>query len=416
MRSGLFTTIAALLLLAVAPAALAQEQAQPLRVYILVGQSNMQGHARVTTIGYINEDPATRPLYELMTDGDGNPAVADRVWVSDITGNREGNGVLNGPLTAGFGARSNPTEPGDKIGPEFTFGLTMQEAHDGPILIIKCAWGGKSLHTDFRPPSAGPYVPGEAMLANLAQRAERDGETFDRAAWQAERDERTGVYYRLMMEHVRGVLADIEEIPGYDEDAGYELAGFVWFQGWNDMVDRNTYPNRDQAGGYDLYSRLMAQFIRDVRRDLEAPELPFVIGVMGVGGENTDNQTNVNFRNAMAAPAGLREFRGNVAAVPTAPYWPHELDEIAAARGQVSNMERMLRTENRNGPNADGSMDRNAQRAYIENYRNELISQEDQALWDRAVSNAGYHYMGCGKTMAQIGQAFANAVIEMNDE
>ena len=25
------------------------------------------------------------------------------------------------------------------------------------MLIIKTAWGGKSLHTDFRPPSAGPY-------------------------------------------------------------------------------------------------------------------------------------------------------------------------------------------------------------------------------------------------------------------
>ena len=54
-------------------------------------------------------------------------------------------------------------------------------------------------------------------------------------------------------------------------DAGYELAGFVWFQGWNDMVGRDVYPNRDKPGGYDLYSRLMAQLIRDVRKDLSAP-------------------------------------------------------------------------------------------------------------------------------------------------
>lgn len=56
------------------------------------------------------------------------------------------------------GARDdNPTKDGGKIGPEFTFGLTMDAALAEPVLIIKTEWGGKSLHTDFRPPSAGPY-------------------------------------------------------------------------------------------------------------------------------------------------------------------------------------------------------------------------------------------------------------------
>lgn len=40
----------------------------------------------------------------------------------------------------------------------------------------------------------------------------------------------TGVYYRLMMEHVKKVLGDIKRVvPGYDPKQGYELAGFVWF-------------------------------------------------------------------------------------------------------------------------------------------------------------------------------------------
>jgi len=394
----------------------AQNQAQPLRVYILVGQSNMQGHAHVSTFDYIGEDPATAPLLEMMTDDNGAHTVSDRVWISHLVGAREGDGVLAGPLTTGFGARNRPDELGDKIGPEFTFGLTMEQAYDGPILIIKCAWGGRSLHTDFRPPGSGPYVPTDAFLQTLVGRAERNGETFDRDAWQAERDEATGVYYRQTIEHVRSVLANLDEVPGYDEDAGHELAGFVWFQGWNDMVDSNVYPNRDQEGGYDLYTRLLAQFIRDVRSDLEAPEMPFVIGVMGVGGENTDNQRYLNFRAAMAAPAAMPEFRGNTFAVPTAPYWPHELDAIAEANKQVINMQRMLRTEHRDGPNADGSMNGAAQRAYIENYRNELISGEDQARWERAVSNGDYHYLGCSKTMAQIGEAFAQALIELEQD
>ena len=101
----------------------------------------------------------------------------------------------------------------------------------------------------------------------------------------AEKAKATGHYYRLMIAHVKKVLADIGEVyPGYDPVQGYELAGFVWFQGWNDMVDRGTYPNRDKPGGYGAYSRVLAHFIRDVRRDLAAPELPFVIGVLGVGG------------------------------------------------------------------------------------------------------------------------------------
>ncbi len=87
-------------------------------------------------------------------------------------------------------------------------------------------------------------------------------------------------------------------VSGYDALQGYELAGFVWLQGWNDMVDGHTYPAHGQPGRFALYSEWLAQFIRDVRRDLNAPKLPFVIGVMGVGGANADTDT-VEFRKAM---------------------------------------------------------------------------------------------------------------------
>ncbi|MBW1792670.1 MAG: hypothetical protein JRJ14_10530, partial [Deltaproteobacteria bacterium] len=54
----------------------------------------------------------------------------------------------------------------------------------------------------------------------------------------AEKAEATGKYYRLMMEHVKKVLADPKRVcPAYDEKDGYEIAGFVWFQAWNDMCD-----------------------------------------------------------------------------------------------------------------------------------------------------------------------------------
>jgi alpha-galactosidase len=82
------------------------------------------------------------------------------VWISYLTGKFDGsvNGEGIGKVTAGYGARGDkPTQDGGKIGPEFTFALTMDAALTESVLIIKTAWGGKSLHTDFRPPSAGAY-------------------------------------------------------------------------------------------------------------------------------------------------------------------------------------------------------------------------------------------------------------------
>jgi hypothetical protein len=58
-------------------------------------------------------------------------------------------------LTVGYGAFGTG---GNRIGPEYLFGLTMEDRLKEPVLIIKTSWGGRSLHTDFRPPSAGPFV------------------------------------------------------------------------------------------------------------------------------------------------------------------------------------------------------------------------------------------------------------------
>src|SRR3954469_15963467 len=134
-------------------------QAKPLKVFILAGQSNMEGHAKVETFDYIGDDPATAPLLKQMRGADGKPRVCDHVWISYFTGSGEANGEGFGKLTAGYGSRQKPDKDGGKIGPEFTFGLTMEAALAEPVLIIKNAWGGKSLHTDFRPPSAGLTCP-----------------------------------------------------------------------------------------------------------------------------------------------------------------------------------------------------------------------------------------------------------------
>ena len=331
------TFIAILTLLAVQQPLPAAGATKPLKVFILAGQSNMEGHAAISTFDYIGKDPLTAPILKEMRNPDGTPRVCDKVWMSYLTGPYDGsaNGEGLGKLTAGFGERGNqPTKISGKIGPEFTFGIYMEKELKEPILIIKTAWGGRSLNTEFRPPSAGQYkLPKQIQEVwdKHPQGAHGIPKAEDRKAWQDKKDAASGVFYRMIIDHVKKVLADPRRVcPEYDEKAGYELAGFVWLQGFNDLVDGTTYPNNN----YDEYSRLLSHFIRDVRKDLSAPKMPFVIGVLGVDGETK----NVNFRKAMAAPADLQEFKGNVIAVPTAPFWD---DTIAAAQpkqGEYNNI------------------------------------------------------------------------------
>jgi len=374
--------------------------AKPLQVYVLVGQSNMEGHARVETIDYIGEDPATAPLLKRMLGPDGKPVAAKNVWISYFTGVGDKNGEGFGRLTTGYGSRQDPAKDGGKIGPEYTFGLAMERAGSGPVLLIKAAWGGKSLNYDFRPPSSGPYP-----------RTARDIETGKNPVAGA------GHYYRLMVEHARKVLADPARVcPAYDPKEGYELAGFIWLQGFNDMVDGNFYPRRTKGEvgqRFTPYAETLAAFIRDVRKDLGAPRLPFVIGVMGVGGKDPGSEDNLAFREAMAAPAALPEFKGNVVAVRTAPFWDEKLGAIQDKKEKVRQMAFELRIKGKRSANADGRMTEPQQRQYLKEYEDKLISPEEAALLKRGASNGGYHYLGCAKTFALMGEAFAEANLRM---
>ncbi|RBP47326.1 carbohydrate esterase-like sialic acid-specific acetylesterase [Roseimicrobium gellanilyticum] len=381
----------------VSPAAAAPAP-KPLKIYILAGQSNMEGHAKVETFDYIGDDPATAPLLKQMRGADGKPTVCEHVWISYFTGTGEANGEGFGKLTAGYGSRQKPDQDGGKIGPEFTFGLTLDAELDQPILLIKTAWGGKSLYYDFRPPSAGVY-----------QRTAKDIEKGQNPEAQC------GHYYRLMVDHVRRVLSDIKRVcPVYDEAQGFELAGFVWLQGWNDMVNRDVYPipkKEDKTPRYADYSRWLSNFIRDVRKDFKAPRLPFVIGVMGVEGSKP-NEHVAAFREAMAAPAALPEFQGNVFAVSTAPFWSMELGAIADKKDQGRQMRYYLDSKHKDHANADGHMTEEQKREFVKEYEAKVISPAEVALWNCGASNAGYHYLGCAKTFALMGQAFAEILLK----
>jgi hypothetical protein len=384
--------------------------AKPLKVFILAGQSNMQGHAKVSTFDDLASDPKTAPLLKEMRDEAGKPRVSDRVWITSVgcLGNAwDDLSEQKGTLTAGFGAGGE-----DNIGPEFTFGLTMEKLLNEPVLIIKTSWGGRSLHTDFRSPSGGPFVMAketQELWEKHPAGAHGIPKLEDRPAVFAEKAAATGVYYREMIGHVKKVLADIKRVvPDYDEKQGYELAGFVWFQGFNDLVDGGVYPNQDRAGGYDLYAELLAHFIRDVRKDLSAPHLPFVIGVMGIDGLKGNTQGAMkHFRDAQRQPTTLEEFRGNVVAVETAPFWDDELAALAERRERIfDTLEQSFREAN---PTPSEPEKQDARRKALE----KEFKPEELKRLNLGVSNGGYHYLGSAKILAPIGKAFAEALVEL---
>jgi len=401
-----FPAILWLLSVILAPSSLAAAGQKPLKVFILAGQSNMQGHAKVSTFEFMADDPKTAPLLHLMRNADGTPKVCEKVWITSVGCLGDAYTDLNeqtGKLTAGFGAGD------DKIGPEFTFGLTMEKLLGEPILIIKTSWGGRSLHTDFRPPSAGRYAWSDYELNEYKQRGD------DLSQIKSEKNEATGKYYREMIKHVRHVLGDIQRVvPEYNEEQGYELAGFVWFQGFNDLVSDWTYDKQMQPEGYDLYGELLTHLIRDVRKDLSAPELPFVIGVIGIGGaKEGEKPPQRYFRQAQVASTTRPEFRGKVIAVQTAPFWDDRLGAIERKHDQVRQMAYLLSVKDKNSPNADGAMDEQQQQEYLKEFEAKLITPEEAVMWKRGASNGGYHYLGCAKTFALIGQAFAEAIVEL---
>lgn len=356
-------------------------QAKPLKVFILAGQSNMQGHADVSTLAHLSMDPKHQPLLDKIQDKDGKAKVYEDVHIAYLSGSGSGDSYQSsekkGSLTTGFGARES------KIGPELTFGITMFEKLDEPILIIKTAWGGKSLNTDFRSPGAGENpIP--------------------------DRREATGFFYRQMIEYIQKVLADPGQYhPDYDAKAGYEIAGMVWFQGFNDSVDKAAYPGGDKS----TYSELLAHLIRDVRQDLKAPKMPFVIGVMGTVGKienirgiyewkGIENwfDSITQFRKVMAAPAEMPEFKDTVKAVWTENYMDPELVRLD---WEVSQFNKSLK-----------DVPKEEHEAKLK----EKFTEHELKVIRTGKSNKGFHYFGSGKFFALVGEAFAEAILALNSD
>ena len=286
------------------------------KVFILAGQSNMEGHGQVRSLPHLGDHPKYGHLLKKLKAPDGSWAVRDDVTISY---NAEQRKKRSDPLTVGWGSEKH------ELGPELMFGTIMGEKYDEHVLLIKTAWGGKDVLCDFRSPGAGK--PTGASAAFLEHRR-KEGDRRE-----------MGRYYRMMVAEVKETLASIKDIvPGY-KGQGYEIAGMAWFQGWNDMSVWHFHL-KDKHVGKDILERYphnLAAMFRDLRKDLNAPNMPIAIGELGIGGheivkkarQSDDGEAKaiVRFRKLQKAVADDPTLK-NVTFVPTADYWDVRLQEL----------------------------------------------------------------------------------------
>ena len=245
------------------------------RVFILTGQSNMVGAGEIDlnpsrnhgkgSLQWLTENSSTKDTYSHLRTNTGAWVQRDDVliWFLD----------RKGPLEPGYGSNQK------KIGPELGFGWMVGDAFEEPVLLIKLAWGGKSLAEDFRPPSL-------------------EGDT--------------GPYYVEVKKKTKEILETAEQLFPELKGNSFELTGFGWHQGWNDRINQSFN---------DSYEKNMIQFIKDVRRDLETPDLPFVIAETGMSGLEEKHPRALALMASQKAVADYPEFKGNVAFVPTQEFY-----------------------------------------------------------------------------------------------
>ena len=353
---------------------------KPVKVFILAGQSNMEGKGKIDPLlNHQIKDNETKDFFAHFHKN-GEYIMRDDVWINYLD--------RHGELTVGYGS------PGC-IGLELQFGHIIGDYYDEQVLLIKTAWGGKSIGRDFRPPSS--RAPSNKVLDQLVVKMiERDYNNIIRKEWnklkkhnpkitrkevetessalfdeirkvkKAEYHKQVvnsfGHFYRLMMNEIKTTLSELKtRFPKYDGQ-GYEIAGFIWFQGWNDMY--GDFPNE--------YAYNLENFIRDVRKELEVPNLPVAIGVMGQNGFKPAKGNMAIVKKAQFSMNDIADFRGNVKAIPTDIYWDKRADEA------------------------------------FPTWRNNLEE------WVKIGSDFPYHYLGSTITFTRIGQSLAKTILELN--
>ncbi len=323
------------------------------KVFLLAGQSNMEGKAPNALLEHQATDPKTKDLFAHLRKDD-KWIVRDDVFVKFLD--------RRGPLTIGFGS------PG-RTGVELEFGHLVGNHFDEPVILVKAAWGGHSLAKNFRPPSAGfPYDAAlqkelEQMQANVKKSNEKNKKNAPLPTMDDVKKP-YGASYRMMMAELQDVIDNHAKLfPGLKGKRKLELAGVVWFQGWN-----------DQYGAQDEYASNLKHFINDVRKDLKSPKLPFVIAAMGQNGSKPATGAMLTIQKAQLVMNDVPEFKGNVKTIRT-----------------------------------DVLVDKAAEELFP-------TWQKNRDEWNKVGGDFPYHYLGSAIWFNRIGRSMGDAMLELLKE
>ncbi len=178
------------------------------------------------------------------------------MFLASRVGNSRTYAESSGPLTIGFGADGN-----NVYGPELAFGHSVANQLSDEVILIKVVQGGTSLRVDWRSPSVEAntdnlYSDEELQIESLYPKLLEVGRGLDDQGWREQ--------------HLPSAVGK-----------HLNLAGFVWFQGWNDGGDPAESEYEDNFRG----------FVSDLRSDLGHPDLPIAVAISHRGEPTEPIQT-----------------------------------------------------------------------------------------------------------------------------
>jgi hypothetical protein len=273
----------------------------PVKVYILMGQSNMLGEGKVhgNKDGTLEYAVQTKGLYPYLIDDEKKWVTSDRVRnvrVMNFRGNKMH--VYNNEFM-------NP-DRSDTIGPEIGIGSMLEEKQDGPILLLKSCIGNRSLGWDLLPPGSARYNYKEKTYAGYKDCPA----SWDKGQPKPEPsvDWYAGKQYDTDTVNSKSVLDELDKF--YPNATNYEIAGFFWWQGDKDRYDE-AYAS--------MYERNLVRLIQQLRTEFNAPKAKFVLATLGQTDIKKAEGSEKMILDAMLAVDGnsgqYPDFVGNVSTV-----------------------------------------------------------------------------------------------------
>jgi hypothetical protein len=189
------------------------------------------------------------------------------------------------------------------IGPEFGIGHVVGNAIDAPVMILKCCIGNRSLGWDYLPPGSERFEADGKIYAGYKDSPDSWAKGTDPKpiGWYA------GKQYDDDTADAKKVLAELDKhYPGATK---YEVAGFFFWQGEKDCGN---------AVHASRYEQNLVRFIKQLRKDFNAPDAKFVLATLGEStkGSGGNGGKVLEAQLAVDGNSGKHpEFKGNVATV-----------------------------------------------------------------------------------------------------